>query len=182
MDKSAHSTSVPQLYKKGLSQAAIARQLGISRQRVWQLLHGQGLVGSDKPSPQLRREQLPQLLRQGLSNTQIAKRLGVGYSTIKQDLSQLPDRTALLEARRMAQPSWRRRKQVPDLIREGLATPDIARRLGVGITTIQRDVLALGLPKSLARKRLANARAAFERKRKEAVERKAGQLSKPSKP
>jgi transposase len=179
MDKNAHHASVLRLQKEGLSQSAIARDLGISRQRVWQLLHRQGLAGSGKPPAEQRRAKMPALLRQGLSNAQIGKRLGVTSSTIVRDLSTLPDREALLEARRLAKPSWHRRALVPDLIRQGMATPDIARHLGVGTSTAQRDVKALALTKALERKRLANAKATQERKRLEAMERRGGPISRP---
>lgn len=166
MEKNAHCHEVRRLHQQGMSQSAIARELGVSRQRVWQLVKDMGL-GANRTTPEQRRNRLPQLLRQGLSKTKIAKALGTTPYAIEQDLAALPDREALLEARRMARPSWRRRHQIPDLIRNGLSTPEIASALGVGITTIRRDIDAMELPPALQRKCLANGRGAWNRKRLE---------------
>ncbi|MGN6111736.1 MAG: DeoR family transcriptional regulator [Luteimonas sp.] len=166
MDRYDHTHDVRRLHQRGMSQAAIAREIGVSRQRVWQLIRDMDL-GANRPTPEERRNRLPQLLRQGLLNFQIARALGTTPYAIEQDLAALPDREALLEARRLARPSWRRRHQIPELIRKGLSTPEIARALGVGITTIRRDIVALELPPALHRKCLANGKAAWNRKRLE---------------
>jgi transposase len=166
MDENAHSHDVRRLHQQGMSQSAIARKLGVSRQRVWQLIQEMGL-GANRPTPEQRRKRLPQMLRQGLSKNKIAQALGTTPYAIEQDLAALPDCEALLEARRLARPSWRRRHQIPGLIRKGLSTPEIAMTLGVGITTIRRDIVALKLSPELQKKCLANGRAAWNRKRLE---------------
>ncbi len=165
MDKAAHRKSVRRLHEQGMSQSAIGRELGISRQRVWQLIQEMGL-GANRPTAEQRREQLPHLLRRGMLNYQIARALGTTPYAIEQDLATLPDREALLEARRLARPCWRRRLQIPGLIERGLTTPEIAEVLRVSATTVQRDIKALQLSPALQKKRMANSAAVQDRKRK----------------
>lgn len=165
MDRYDHSDDVRRLHQQGMRQSAIAREIGVSRQRVWQLIRDMDL-GANRPNPEQRRKRLPQLLRQGMLNYQIARALGTTPYAIEQDLATLPDREALLEARRLARPCWRRRQQIPGLIERGLTTPEIAEVLRVSATTVQRDIKALQLSPALQKKRMANSAAVQDRKRK----------------
>lgn len=163
MDHDARTELIRRLHKQGATQSAIARRVGLSRQRVSQLAHELNLSWPKPMPPEERQARIPALMRQGLPVTEIAARLGVSEHAIHKDIQALPDLDKLRAARRQARPRARRLLLIPPLIEQGLTTQAIADRLGVALTTIQSDIQHLSLPPRLQAKRRVNAKAARER-------------------
>ena len=84
---------VAELRKSGLTLAQLAERYGVSRQRIWTVLHpkpprprqhwARRNVIRDSAVLTARQSQIAKLARKGLSNLQIAKQLGIAVGTVK---------------------------------------------------------------------------------------------------
>jgi transcriptional regulator with XRE-family HTH domain len=79
---------LPALAKKGLTQAESARKLGVSRQRVSQLVAKLGLKFRTYARP-VKTSRLQALAKRGLTQTETAKRLGVSQQRVSKLASEL---------------------------------------------------------------------------------------------
>lgn len=157
---------IRQLYEQeGWGCARIARELIISRQRVFQVKKELGLKKpGSAPLPEAERlVKLAELMRKGWTNRNIARSLNVAGEVVARDLAQHPEREALLQARKETRPAWRRRQQILGLIEQGLTGPQIAKRLHVSQTMIASDRKVLKLSPELKAKVRENARVATGR-------------------
>lgn len=79
---------LPALAKKGLTQAEAARELGVSRQRVSQLVAKLGLKFTTYAKP-VKTARLAALAKRGLTQTETAKQLGVSQQRVSKLASEL---------------------------------------------------------------------------------------------
>ena len=117
-----------------------AAQLGVSRQRVWQLRKSLGL---SRPYS-ARKKRLPivaALVKQGLRPTEIAAQLGVLRSLIGNDMLALG-----LKAKA---PTEQREEEIRRLIAAGKNRAAIGRALSLSPVTIRNDCRKLGLTRLL---------------------------------
>lgn len=161
-DENQRQQRIRQLYEQeGWSCAGIARELGLSRQRVFQIKDSLGLTRPSGMPQATRLARIAQLMRQGKSQRAIARVLRVSADLVSRDLAQHPQREALITAQREAKPSWQRRAKIPALIRAGKTGPEIAELLGVSSSVIVNDYAAMKLSPDLKAKVHENAKAAI---------------------
>lgn len=123
----------------GVSQSEIAREVGLSRQRISQICKRLG-ISIPPPAHQQRLANLPALMREGLSIEKIATRLDVSYNCVRCAIQRLPDRDELEKARANARPSIVRRRRIQQFIKSGMAIPGIAGKLDVDVELVRRDM------------------------------------------
>lgn len=85
LDDMQREALIRKLHRQGLSGSEIARQVGLSRQRVHQLFQQLRLMARVPPST-LRRRKMPALIRRGHCGTTLAEHFQVPLSTIYYDL------------------------------------------------------------------------------------------------
>lgn len=133
------------LYKQGLRPIVIAPKVGVSRQRVHQVLSNTCVDYVPRAvEVAARREQVKFLYVGGAGPTKIAADLELPLKLIKNDLMLLEIAGARLEEitkRRDA-----RRESVRALHNEGMTLVEIASQLDVPIRRIRNDAKALSLP------------------------------------
>lgn len=128
------------LHDQKLDGGEIAAQLGVSRQRVWQLRKSLGL---SRPHS-ARKKRLPivaALVKQGLRPTEIAAQLGVLRSLIGNDMLALG-----LKAKTHTE---QREEEIRRLIAAGKNRAAIGRALSLSPVTIRNDCRKLGLTRLL---------------------------------
>ncbi len=147
-------------HAQGATLQAIGDELGVSRQRVQQIGKRLGLVWARDRKGQSGLKRLPDLLRQGLTNDEIADSLDMSPNWVATLIEALPNREALLRARKQAQrhagsytgqATARRQKReskVVALMGKGVPMEEIARRLGVSVSTVATDWRVLGAARS----------------------------------
>ena len=163
MDKTALEKLVLKRRAQGVSQSSIAREVGLTRQRIWQVCKGLGLPRVQRRPREDRVRLLPGLMQQGLTNTQIADRLGVSHGCVVRDLRSLPKYQKLLATRAAAKPAAVRRGKIPGLLEQGMSRRQIADSLGVDLPTIQRDMRRMQIPKRYMDMAAANRRSSDPR-------------------
>lgn len=152
---------IRQLYEQeGWGCARIGRELGLTRQRVFQVKEQMRLKRPGDMSIEQRMAKIEALMRDGHTQRRIAKVLHVSREVVSQTLAKHPERQAILQAWREAQPVWKRRREIPALIENGLTGTQIAKRLCVSQAMIACDFKALNLSADLQAKVRENARVA----------------------
>lgn len=160
----AKAKQIVALYKKGLRPVDIAAKLGVSRQRVHQVLTAYPSYVPRSTAVAGRRKQVAELYKNGSRAAVIARILNISVSLVKSDLGTLG--LAGLRDAKLA----KRRKHVRALREQGVASVQIAKRMGIQPRTVSSDVYALGLP----RRRRASCEEALQRRAQVAALRKQG--------
>jgi DNA-binding NarL/FixJ family response regulator len=160
-DDDQRQQRIRQLYEQqGWNCTRIAREVGLSRQRVFQIKQLLGLRKPNEMPPADRQARIAELMREGKSRRDIAQMLGISMDRVAKDLARNPQRGALLKAHRAAQPTAQRRAQVPALIAAGKTAPEIAKVLGASTSMIVNDFARIELSPALKAKVHENAKAA----------------------
>lgn len=166
---------VRRLYQEGASQSEISRRIGVSRQRLYQLMDELKIRKRKRPTPEQRVKQVARLIRSGMTGRQIADHFGVGHAAIYRDIGEAKqsltkadlaryheNRYATLRARagqrdpRFKDQIDKRRARLPTLIERGWSLGRIADKFGVTGQTIRNDLLAIGTTKRLEEQIHAN--------------------------
>lgn len=153
---------IKRLHAKGMRGSEIAQAMGVSRQRVHQLLRRLKLKPHPRSDFAQRRKKIPKMIRSGMTGSQVAREFDVPPAQIYQDLRVINDQ-ALVEWMRKNRAAWltkertgktpdalvprieQRRKKVKALFAKGHGSLEIAQRLKVSRPTINTDLRALGL-------------------------------------
>lgn len=153
---------IQRLHAKGMRGSEIAEVMGVSRQRIHQLLNKLRLKPHPRSDYAKRRVKIPKLIRRGLTGAQVARECQVAPGQIYQDLRVIAD-SALNEKMRQNRAKWvaaeytgrtppallagilKRRHRVKSLVAKGRGAQDIAQHLKVSKPTILADFRALGL-------------------------------------
>lgn len=139
------------LYSKGLSRRQIALEVGIPSIDIIHAdiayLIKNGIVEKQGPSTReknqkikARREKVAELWENGENFKQIAEELGVAVSMINSDIRALLRNRKISPHKKELPELVKRRKKVVDLYNNGKSIKEIARKLGVSIVTIKRDI------------------------------------------
>jgi transposase len=163
------------LYKQGTSQSDIAREIGVSRQRLYQLMDELRVRKRKRITPEQRERQILAMVRAGRTGQEIAKHFGVGKTAIYRDIARLKpkmpktllaqyreNKVAPLRARAgIRHPLYeaaidKRRTKIVPLIEKSWSLGRIAAKLGVTGQTIRNDLDAMGTTKALEARIHAN--------------------------
>lgn len=165
---------IRKLYSEGASQSDIARQVGVSRQRLHQLMDELRIAKRKRLTPEQRIKQVPVLIRAGLTGEQMAEKLGVKKAAMYRDIARakpgLSKATRLkyfenwyatLRAKGQRDPRTleqvnKRRARILPLIQKGWTLGRIADKLQVTGQTIRNDLLAMGTSKRVEEQIHAN--------------------------
>lgn len=157
---------IRKLYSEGASQSDIARQVGVSRQRLHQLMDELRIRKRKRLTPEQRIKQIPVLIRAGLTGEQMAEKLGVRKAAMYRDIARakpkfskatrlkyLENWYAKLRAKqgqrdpRTLEQIDKRRARILPLIQKGWTLGRIADKFQVTGQTIRNDLLAMGTTK-----------------------------------
>jgi transposase len=163
------------LYKQGVSQSDIAREIGVSRQRLYQLLEDLRVRKRKRITPEQRERQILAMVRAGKTGMDIAQHFGVGKTAIYRDIARLKPRmpktvlaqyrenkVAPLRARAgIRHPLYeaaidKRRGRILPLIEKGWSLGRIAAKFDVTGQTIRNDLAAMGTTAKVEAKIHAN--------------------------
>ncbi len=163
------------LYKQGVSQSGIAREIGVSRQRLYQLMDELRVRKRKRLTPQERERKILDMIRAGKTGQAIADELGIGKTAIYRDIARIKDKmpktlqaqyrenkVAPLRARRgIRHPLYaaaidKRRSRIMALIEKGWSLGRIGEKLAVTGQTIRNDLTAMGTNAKIEAKIHAN--------------------------
>lgn len=166
---------IRKLYAEGVSQSDIARQIGVSRQRLYQLLDELRVRKRKRLSPQERERKILSMIRAGKTGQAIADELGIGKTAVYRDIARLKDsmpttllskyrdnKAVKLRARRgLRHPLYeaaidKRRSKILALIEKGWSLGRIGEKLGCTGQTIRNDLTAMGTNAKIEAKIHAN--------------------------
>lgn len=175
MDSAKRDDMVRDLYRQGRTQSEIAREVGLSRQRIFQLLETLRVKKRVVPPRAERVRQIPSLIRQGLNGAAIARHFGISQGAVYQDIAIVKpkmsaklaghyheNRVAGLRARTGLRSRHtetaidKRRSKVLPLIEKGMSLGAIGKKLGVTGQTIRNDLRALKVSDRIEQKVHAN--------------------------
>jgi DNA-binding NarL/FixJ family response regulator len=166
---------IRKLYAEGVSQSDIARRIGVSRQRLHQLLDELRVRKRKRLTPQERERKILAMIRAGKTGQVIADELAIGKTAVYRDIARLKkrmpktllaqyqeNRVAPLRARRgIRHPLYaaaidKRRSRIMALIERGWSLGRIGEKLGCTGQTIRNDLTAMGTNAKLEAKIHAN--------------------------
>lgn len=137
MKRAVSIKRVAALAATGLCQSEISRRLGVSHQRVSQIVKKHGIECarlSKRAMPETRSERIRRLKAEcgGMTATEAAKHLGVDTATVRNDESASGfDGLAQTKRRTRSDQTKRILKEAPALAARGLSKTEAARELGV---------------------------------------------------
>lgn len=153
---------IRKLYAEGASQSDIARKVGVSRQRLHQLMDELRIRKRKRLTPEQRIKQVPVLIRAGLTGEKMAEKLGVRKAAMYRDIARakpgmskatrlkyLENWYAKLRAKqgqrdpRTLEQIDKRRARILPLIEKGWTLGRIADKFQVTGQTIRNDLLAM---------------------------------------
>jgi DNA-binding CsgD family transcriptional regulator len=161
---------------EGMKQSQIARELGLSRQRVYQLIDELKIKRRKRLTRPERQKKIPALIRAGLSGREIAQHLQIDRSVLYLDIEGLrPTMSQRLldqyyengtsrrveKAKGRAIPKFaetiaRRRGAILALVDQGKTLGQIGARFKVSAQTIRNDLTAMGVSRRVEAKVHAN--------------------------
>jgi len=171
---------IQRLHAKGLRGSEIADAMGVSRQRIHQLLNKLRLKPHPRSDFAQRRALIPKLIRKGMTGTQVAQECHVAPGQIYQDIRAIGDK-ALNDQMRKNHAKWisaeytgktppallagimKRRQRVKKMLTKGSGAEHIAAQLKVSKPTVLSDFRALGVAGQ--RRQQIEAEAASRRKK-----------------
>lgn len=136
----ADPADVAQLYERGRTERQIARELGVSRQRVSEAMASAGIDRREASLPcPLSREELSNLVAGGMNQAQLADRFGVARGTASRWLAECgigrPDARADAERLRGL------------YVEQRLTTREVGAELGVSHNRVIRELALAGIPR-----------------------------------
>lgn len=163
-------------YEEGMTQSKMALELGLSRQRVCQLIDLLKIKRRKRLTQAERQKKIPALIRAGLSGREIAQHLQINRSVLYLDVEGLrPTMSQRLldqyyengakrrseKAKGRANPAFaaaiaKRRSAIVDLVNKGKSLGEIGARFKVSAQTIRNDLTAMGTNERLEAKIHAN--------------------------
>lgn len=131
---------VAQLYERGCTERQIARELGVSRQRVSEALASAGINRREASLPcPLNRDELSVLVAGGMTQAQLADRFGVASGTASRWLAECgigrPDGRADAERLRAL------------YVEQRLTTREVGAELGMSHNRVIRELALAGIPR-----------------------------------
>jgi DNA-binding XRE family transcriptional regulator len=176
---------IRKLYAQGASQSDIARQVGLSRQRLFQLMDELRIPKRKRLTPEQRIKQVPVLIRAGLTGEKMAEKLGVKKAAMYRDIARakphlskatrlkyLENWYAKLRAKqgqrdpRTLEQIDKRRSKILPLIEKGWTLGRIADKFQVTGQTIRNDLVAMKVGKRVEEQVQANRVAQSRRTRR----------------
>lgn len=162
--------------QEGMTQSKIAREMGLSRQRVFQLIDELKVKKRVRPTREQRIKKIPALIRAGMSGREIAQHLQINRSVLYLDIEAMRptmsqklldqyyrngvDRRAE-KATGRANPLFaaaiaKRRAAILKLVDQGKSLSEIGTKFKVSAQTIRNDLTAMGVSDRVEAKVHAN--------------------------